>query len=83
MFDGKNQNGWTDTNAFSWFGTAFKSGYVGILREVKYFMNRFTRDNFIGKLWFQGSNDGTTYSNIFIVGEEIHEGWNYKTFDAG
>jgi hypothetical protein len=56
---------------------------VGVIREFKYFMNRFTRENFIGKLWFQGSNDGTTYSNIFIVGEEIHEGWNYKNFNPG
>jgi hypothetical protein len=56
---------------------------VGVIREFKYFMNRFTRENFIGKLWFQGSNDGTTYSSIFIVGEEIHEGWNYKNFNPG
>jgi hypothetical protein len=46
-------------------------------------MNRFTRTNFVGQLSFQGSNDGTTYQTIFTVSEEIHEGWNYKTFNPG
>jgi hypothetical protein len=77
-----NQIGWNDKSANCSIGTAFKFGFVGILGEVKYFMNRFTRTNFVGKLSFQGSNDNMTYSTIFTVGEEIHEGWNYKIFDA-
>lgn len=46
-------------------------------------MNRFTRANFVGKLQFQGSSDGTTYTTIFTVGEEIHEGWNYYNYAQG
>ena len=65
------------------FGTAFRSGYVGILSEVKFFMNRFYKPNFVGRLFFQGSKDGKTYTTIFTVGQEIHEGWNYYDFAVG
>ena len=40
----------------------------------------FTRANFVGNLKFQGSSDGTTYTDIFTVQQEIHEGWNYYDF---
>lgn len=83
MWDGSNQNGWTDTAGNCYFGTAFRQGYIGILNEVKYYMNRFTKSNFVGKLKFQGSMDGTTYTDIFTVGQEIHEGWNYHNYEAG
>ena len=80
MFDGISKNRNTDSGAQCNFGTYFKPGYIGVVREVKYFMNRFTKTNIVGKLLFQGSNDGTTYTTIFTVGEEIHEGWNYYTY---
>ncbi len=34
------------------FGTAFKPGYIGILREVKYFLNKFKRETFVNNLIF-------------------------------
>jgi len=40
-------------------------------------MSRFTKAKFVGLLKFQGSRDGVTYTDIFTVGQEIHEGWNY------
>lgn len=46
-------------------------------------MSRFTKGNFVGKLRFEGSADGITWTTIFTVGEEIHEGWNYYNYDAG
>ena len=27
--------------------------------------------------------DNVTYKDIFTVGNEIHEGWNYYTFNTG
>ena len=27
--------------------------------------------------------DGKTYKNIFTVGQEIHEGWNYYDYSSG
>jgi hypothetical protein len=46
-------------------------------------MKRFTRANIINNLKFQGSSDGVTYSDIFTVGQEIHEGWNYYSYPEG
>ena len=83
VFDGNYQNGVTDMSSNCFFGTSFKPGYIGLLREVKYFMNRFSRKTFVGNLMFQGSFDGVNYTNIFVVGEEIHEGWNYYEYAAG
>ncbi len=34
----------------------------------------------VDKLIFQGSQDDITYTTIFTVGNEIHEGWNYYDF---
>ena len=83
LFDDIHQNGWTDTKANCFIGTAFKPNYLGVLTELGYFMNRFVKTDFVGNLVFQGSNDNITYTEIFTVGEEIHEGWNYYTFQAG
>ena len=35
------------------------------------------------KLIFQGSMDNTTYTDIFKVDLNVHEGWNYQTWEAG
>lgn len=40
----------------------------------------FLKKNFVNLLKFQGSQDGVTYTDIFTVGVEIHEGWNYYDF---
>lgn len=68
VWDGSHQNGWTSNGGNCYFGTVFRAGYIGVLNEVKYFMSRFNRGNFIGKLKFQGSLNGTTWTDIFVVG---------------
>lgn len=68
VFDGSHQNGWSSTASNCYFGTAFRTGYIGELNEVKYYMSRFTKSNFVGKLKFQGSMTGTTWTDIFVVG---------------
>jgi hypothetical protein len=83
VWDGNNEYGWPGSAKNCFIGTAFRAGYIGVLREVKYFMPRFTRATYVGKLKFQGSLDGITYADIFTVGEEIHEGWNYYTYPSG
>jgi hypothetical protein len=72
-------------NSPCYFGTAFRSGYVGVLNEVKYFMSRFDKSKFEGKLRFEASVTGSTgsWTTIFTVGKEIHEGWNYYNLPAG
>lgn len=83
VWDDSYQNGWTSGNYPCYFGTAFRSGYVGVINEVKYFMNRFTKSNYVGKLKFQGSNNGTIWDDLIVIGKEIHEGWNYYNQPEG
>jgi hypothetical protein len=46
-------NGFSDTGPTQcFFGTAFKAGHVGFINEVKFFMKRFQRSNFVGKTMF-------------------------------
>jgi hypothetical protein len=45
-------NGWIDVKTNCYFGAKFRSGYMGVISEVKYFMNRFSRLNYIGVLKF-------------------------------
>ena len=72
-------------NSPCWFGAAFRPGYVGVLNEVKYFMGRFDKNKFEGKLRFEASMTGSTgtWTTIFTVGKEIHEGCNYYNLPAG
>jgi len=37
----------------------------------------------VDNLKFQGSMDGTTYTDIFAVDQNIHEGWNYMSWPSG
>jgi hypothetical protein len=65
-------------------GMEFKEGYVGSLEQVKYFINYIdNRDQYEANLAFEGSLDGTTYTELFVVGADVHEGWNYVDFEQG
>ena len=61
--------------------TDFGSELIGRVSSVKYFMNRMTDKvtNFVGKLMFQGSNDNSTWEDIFTADIYIREGWNTYT----
>lgn len=84
VWDGSHQNGWSDTATNCFFGTAFKPGYIGVLNEVKYFMSRFVRANFVNKLRFEAAlSSSGPWTTIFTVGHEIHEGWNYQNYAEG
>lgn len=82
LMDMDNLNGYVDSSSSCYFGTYFIDGHVGLLNEVKYFMPVFDRTKFVNKLAFQGSQDGSSYTTIFTVGEEIHEGWNYYDYQT-
>jgi hypothetical protein len=56
----------------------FKPGHVGLISQVKYFMgNIASKATYSGILKFQGSDDGTTWTDLFAADDNIHEGWNY------
>jgi len=69
-------------------GMEFKEGYVGSLKQVKYFINYITnRDQYEGNLVFEGYNEkdatGDKVKEIFKVDQSVHEGWNYVDFEEG
>lgn len=49
-FDMDYVNGFIDTASTCYIGLGFKSGYVGIVSEVKFFMNRFVKATYSGNL---------------------------------
>mmetsp|Transcript_41647 Transcript_41647/g.63631 ORF Transcript_41647/g.63631 Transcript_41647/m.63631 type:complete len:163 (-) Transcript_41647:5785-6273(-) len=63
-------------------GMAFKEEHVGFLSQVKFFMGDIgSKDPYDGVLAFEGSDDDITYTNLFTVNVNIHEGWNYFYWD--
>jgi len=64
----------------------FKPGYVGMLSQVKVFLNEINRATtikyFVNKLEFQGSADGKTYTKLWRADVTFHAGWNYIKFDT-
>lgn len=59
----------------------FGTGKVGRVSKVRYFMNKMIdkQTNYVGKLKFQGSSDGTTWTDIFVADRYMREGWNVHT----
>jgi hypothetical protein len=35
---------------------------------------------YINYMKFEGSMDGTSYNELFVIGKNIHEGWNYHSW---
>jgi hypothetical protein len=65
-------------------GMSFKEDHVGRLSQVKWFMNNVTEivndygsGTFAGNVQFQGSNDNSTWTTVFTMAENVHDGWNY------
>ena len=78
VFDKDDMNGFTDTTKNPCFvGTTFAPNHRGVVSEVKFFLRKFVKTQFIGVTKFQGSNNGTAYTDIFTFGDDVHEGWNY------
>lgn len=84
LIDGKNTIDLTDsTSSNCYFQIAYKTAHVVVLDEAKFFVNELSNKTpFIG-LKFQGSNDGTAFTDLWTVDEEVHEGWNSHDFEAG
>jgi pantothenate synthetase len=60
----------------------FKEGHVAMISQVKFFMGNIVDKNvFVNMTKFQGSQDGENYDDIFVIDENIHEGWNYHKWE--
>ena len=56
----------TDTSTTCYVGMQFKENHVGLLSQVKYFMKDISsKDIFVNTTSFQGSNDGSSYTDLF------------------
>ena len=66
-------------------GMKFKPGYVGLISQVKYFIGEIPSDRrrYVDNVAFEGSMDGENYRELFVVGRNVHEGWNYYSWDEG
>lgn len=73
------------TSSDCYFQIQYKENHVGVLDEVKFFINKLTNKTPFsgGNLIFQGSDDGTTFTDLWTVDASVHEGWNSKDFEAG
>ena len=71
-----------DTNADCYFQIQFKEAHVGVLEEVKFFINEmFDKTPYVGGLVFQGSDDGASFTDLWTIDASVHEGWNSHDFD--
>jgi hypothetical protein len=84
LFDGNNLNDYVDSSASCFVEAQFKDSYVGVLDSIKFFINNlYDNAPFVGNLVLQGSNDGSTYDDLWTVDANIHEGWNQMTWEEG
>jgi hypothetical protein len=55
----------------------FTEGYSGVLEFAKFYITTLTDNTpFDGNLVFQGSNDGSSWDDLWTIDANIHEGWN-------
>ena len=84
LIDGTNTIDMVDSTASDcYFQVAYKTDHVGVLDEAKFFVNSLLdKTPFVG-LKLQGSNDGTTFTDLWTVDAQVHEGWNSVDFEDG
>jgi hypothetical protein len=70
-----------DTSSNCYFQIKYKENHVGVLDEVKFFINDLLdKTPFVGNLVFQGSDDGDTFTDLYTADASVHEGWNFIDF---
>ena len=57
----------------------FREGYIAILEKMKFYLpvNINKANYYVDRLTFQGSNDGTTFTDLYVADDLVHTGWNY------
>jgi len=75
-------NYFEDSKDTCFVGMEFREGYVAVLSKVRFFLGDLPKEKYVDKTIFQGSQDGTTYKDIFTFDENIHPGWNYQEFNT-
>ena len=48
-----------------------------MLDSIKFFINNLNDNTpFVGNTVLEGSDDGATYDELWVIDANIHEGWN-------
>ena len=47
-FDGNNSNGFNSSSNSCFFGTGFTKDHIGLITEVKFFLNKFVVSKYAG-----------------------------------
>jgi len=83
MFDLNNMNYNDDMSAPCFAGMEFRKGYVAVLSKVRFYLgDKRGMSKYASITKFQGSSDGTTYTDLFTFDENVHTGWNYHEWEA-
>jgi hypothetical protein len=81
-----NMDSYTDSNAACEIKTTFKTDYKVVIDEISFFLNGLKttadKDKIADKLKFQGSADGSAWTDLWSPSTEVHEGWNSKLWDG-
>jgi hypothetical protein len=65
-------------------GMAFAEGHIGYLSSVRWFIREIEdKSALAGVTTFQGSDDDSTYTDLFTFDQNVHEGWNYYDWEDG
>jgi hypothetical protein len=70
-----------DSGSNCHIGMEFKSGFIGQISQVKFYLSNINTATFTNNLKFQGSMDKNSWSDLFTVDENVHEGWNYHKWN--
>jgi len=83
MFDGDLLMMFGDKAAGAYFGMKFKTGYVGVLEKIKFFIpGDKAKSYYIDNTVLQGTNDDwATFTDIYTVEDTVSSGWNYVNFE--
>lgn len=82
LTDGNNIIAYTDSISGCYTGIQFKEEHVGVLTEAKFYIGSVgDYAPYANKVTLQGSDDGSSYTDIYTFDEDVHEGWNiYSDF---
>jgi len=84
VHDNDNLNDYTDGSSSCWIQMDFKPNYAGVLEQSKFFINNLLDNTpFVDNLIFQGSDDGSTWTDLWTIDANIHEGWNDFNWEDG
>eukprot|EP00117_Sycon_ciliatum_P030815 scpid3683/ scgid24216/ len=81
-WDSVNKYVYTSTASNCYFETSFDHGYVGLVKSIQYMMIDFDRTLFVDFFKIEGSNDGSSYTELHVADETIHEGYNTVSFNT-